>query len=141
MILDFDLEGTEGEQFITATAQGNHVLDSGTAAGRDWGSGDDVNAYVRVKQAFNNLTSLQIDVIASDASDGTGNPVVLSTITVLLAALTANSLQRMPPLKPGVKRRFLVWKFTVTGTAPTTGSVIAGLRSEDAAPQNGVNYL
>jgi hypothetical protein len=138
MILDFDNEFTEGEQAIVATAVGNHVLDAGVGNTRDYGAGEAIYPYLKTGSAadFNNLTSLQVDVIAADAQDGTGNPVVLSTRTILLAALLKNKAFWLPPLQPGVKRRCLVGKLTVNGANPAQGTVIFGLRSKVGSPQN-----
>jgi hypothetical protein len=143
MILDFDNEFTEGEQAIVATAVGNHVLDAGVGNKRDYGAGEVITPYLRTGHAadFNNLTSLQVDIIASDAQDGTGNPVVLSTRTILLAALLKDKLFWLPPLQPGTKRRCLVGKFTVIGANPGQGSVICGLRPKVGSPQNVVNSI
>lgn len=142
-ILDFDNEFTEGEQAIVATAVGNHVLDAGAGKTRDYGAGKYQQPYARTGHAadFNNLTSLQIDVIAADAQDGTGNPKVLSTNTFALAELTKDKLLYMPPLKPGFKRRCLVAKFTVIGANPAAGTVICGLMEPTARPQNVVNNI
>lgn len=139
MVLDFDNEFTEGEQAIVATAVGNHVLDAGVGNARDYGAGEAIYPYLKTGSAadFNNLTSLQVDIIASDAQDGTGNPVVLSTRTFLLAALLKNKIFPLPALFPGTKRRCLVGKFTVNGANPGQGTVICGLRPTRAgSPQN-----
>lgn len=144
-ILDAENQFTEpidsAQGPIIATAVANHVNDSGSSRGRDWATGEPVFPYLRVKQAFNNLTSLQVDIIAADANDLTGNPVVLSTKTILLAALLANTLHYLNALAPGTIRRFLGAKFTVNGIAPSTGTVICGLRSRGAMPQDGVNWM
>jgi hypothetical protein len=143
MILDFDTEFTEGEQAIVATAVGNHVLDAGANNTRDYGAGEPGTPYIKTGNAadFNNLTSLQVDIIASDAQDGTGNPVVLSTRTILLAALLKSKLFWLPALMPGIKRRCLVAKFTVNGANPAAGTVICGIRPKGGSPQNVVNSV
>ena len=147
-INDFDLVFTEFAlgatpgQAITATALGNHVLDAGATRGRDWAAGGEIyKPWLAVRQAFNNLTSLQVDVIASDANDGTGNAVVLSTATILLASLTLNKNITLPGLSPGTYRRFLVGKFTVNGIAPSTGVVWLAVVPADALPQDNVLAL
>jgi hypothetical protein len=67
--------------------------------------------------------------------------VVLSTVTVLAAALLANSLHAMPPLKAGAKKRHLGARFTPNGGAATTGAFKVGLIPRTGRPQNGVNAL
>ncbi len=141
-VLDYDDEFTTKDgQAVTAAAIGTKPKDAGAA--KDWGAGEPLVPYARVTgdAASNPLTSMTIDVIASSTADLTGTPVVLSTTTVLTAALTANSLHKMPPLLPGSPRRYLGMKFTPNGGNATTGKYVGGLIEKNARPQDGVNYL
>lgn len=140
MILDYDNElTTAGGQAVTANSIGTKVLDGNKA--KDWGAGEPVIPFVRIPEAFNNLTSLQIDFVGADNAALTTNAVVLATKTILLAALTVNSLHAFGSLAAGANKRYFGVKFTVSGTAPTLGKVIAGLTQVDQRPQNGVNSL
>lgn len=110
---------------------------------RDWGTGEPIKAYARITQAFNNLTSLQIDIGVCDDTSGTNFVSVIGGgKAVLLAALTINALVPLGFINAGVaKKQYMCAKFTVTGTAPTTGKVTCGLVDRDAAVQDGVNTL
>lgn len=143
MILDFDNEfTTSGGQVLTSTAAGTKVLDAGGA--RDWGAGECVVPYARITGTadVNKLTSITIDIEVCTAAAGT-SPTVLSTVTILLAALTKNTVHRMPALLPGTSKRYLRANITVTGTACDSGAkIIVGLTGgDDARPQDGANYL
>jgi hypothetical protein len=141
-ILDYDNEFTTAAgQAITAAAIGTKVLDAGAA--RDWGSGESVVPYARVTStaASNPTTSMTIDIVGSDTAALTSNPVILSTITVLAAALLANTLHPMPPLKPGANKRYLGVSFTPNGGNASTGKFVVGLIDRSARPQDGVNNL
>lgn len=110
------------DQAVTASAASTNVLDLGSAdAGR---SGLEV--FARVSEAFNNLTSLGVKLqTATDAAFTT--PVDLpAQETDLLAALTLNKEIIKTKLPHGCLRYVRLY-FTVTGTAPTTGKITAGL--------------
>jgi hypothetical protein len=141
-VLDYDDEfTTAGGQAITAAAIGTKVKNAGAA--RDGGAGESVVPYARVTStaASNPTTSMTIDVIGADDAALTSNPVVLSTKSVLAAALGANTLHSLPRLLPGTNKRYLGIKFTPVGGNATTGAFVAGLVSESARPQDGVNNL
>lgn len=130
-----------GDGPITATAFSTKGLDALQV--RDWGTGEPIKAYARITQAFNNLTSLQIDIGVCDDTSGTNFTSVLNGgKVVLLAALTLNALIPLGFVSAGAaKKRFMCAKFTVTGTAPTTGKVTCGLVDRDAAVQDNINVL
>jgi hypothetical protein len=141
-ILDYDDEfTTAGGQAVTATAIGTRVKDAGAA--KDWGAGEELFAYARVTgdAASNPTTSMTIDIIGADNAALTTNPVVLATTTVLVAALTANSLHRVGMLKGGSNKRYLGCKFTPNGGDATTGKFKVGLIPECARPEDGVHFL
>ena len=142
-ILDYDDEfTTNGGQscaIAAGTTNGTKVKNAGGA--RDWAAGEPLWPYLRVVTAFTNLTSLKVDIVADTADDLVTDPTVLSSKTILLAALTVNSLHALPPLLGGTSKQYLGAIFTVAGTTETTGVVICGLMLQSARPQDGVNYL
>ena len=76
-------------------------------------------------EAFNNLTSLDI-AIQTDSDSAFGTAKTLATVTVPLADLKAGYQLPVITLPQGCKR-YLRLSYTVTGTAPTTGKVTAGI--------------
>lgn len=123
-------------QAITATAASTNVVDlgaTGTPAGssvalsRDIGKSGQIPLLVEVTEAFNNLTSLAIAVqVATDAAFT--SPVEVATRTYLLAELTLGKRLSFPAEFPeGTNLRYVRIRYTVTGTAPTTGKVWAGV--------------
>ena len=122
MYLDKQLLFENSDSAITASRASTNVLDLGSA---DLGRSD-MEVYVRVSEAFNNLTSLGVKLqTATDAAFTT--PIDLPVQeTDLLAALTLNAELLKAEVPQGCKQ-YLRLYFTVTGTAPTTGKVEAGL--------------
>lgn len=110
-------------QAITATAASTDVIDRGDS--KDVGKAGDVPIAVQVTEAFNNLTSLAI-AIQTDSDSAFGSAVTLATVTVALADLKAGYQLPIITLPKGCKR-YLRLNYTVTGTAPTTGKVTAGI--------------
>jgi hypothetical protein len=143
-ILDYDDEFTtaSGQTMDGAAAIGTKVKNAGKA--RDWGSGEPVYPYARVTSDADSdvVTSMTFDVIAADNALLTTNPVVLSTVSVLKAALVKNALIQFPPLKGGSNKQYLGFKFTPVGGNQASGAkIVAGLISKSARPQDGVNSL
>lgn len=136
----FSSDATGGD-VVTATAFAPKCLDAVQV--RDWGAGEPIKAYARISQAFNTLTSLQIDVGVADDTAGTNfTSVIGGGKTILLASLTLNSLVTLGFIQPGVaKKEFMLAKYTVTGTPPTLGKVVCGLIDRDTAVQDGINTL
>lgn len=123
-------------QAITATAASTNIVDlgaTGTPAGssvalsRDIGKSGQIPLLVEVTEAFDNLTSLAIAVqVATDAAFT--SPVEVATRTYLLAELTLGKRLSFPAEFPeGTNLRYVRIRYTVTGTAPTTGKVWAGV--------------
>lgn len=110
------------DQAVTASAVSTNVLDLGSAdAGRS-----ELGIYARVTEAFNNLTSLGIKAqTATDAAFTTPVDLPIQE-TDLLAALTLNKEVFKAEIPHGCLR-YLRLYYTVTGTAPTTGKITAGL--------------
>jgi hypothetical protein len=153
MILDDSLTFAD-KQAIVASAAGTVALPLGTtiaqlnsgggagavggANAADIGKGEPVNAFARIGTAFNNLTSLDIEIQGCDDAAG-ANPVSILKKTVLLAALLANTYIPLGALPAGVSKKYLRAYFTVTGTAPTLGTITVGLVPHgDGKPQNDV---
>lgn len=125
MIMDKELLFSE-DQAVTATAASTNVLDLGSA---DAGNSEHVELFVNVGTAFNNLTSLGIKLqTATDAAFTSPVDTVINA-TILLAALTANTSVIQAKVPYGMYRYARLY-YTVTGTAPTTGTITARLVSD-----------
>ncbi|WP_277964593.1 Bbp16 family capsid cement protein [Pseudomonas sp. RIT-To-2] len=111
------------KQAITATAASSDVIDTGQT--KDIGKGGDIPLAIQVTEAFNNLTSLSIDIQTSVDSAFTA-PITLATMVIGLAGLTAGAKAPIITLPQGLKR-YIRMNYTVTGTAPTTGRITAGV--------------
>lgn len=132
----FDLQSMfSDKQAITATAASTNVIDLGAvdtpkhAVGpitRDLGKGRPIPVSISVNEAFNNLTSLAV-ALQVDDDVAFGSPKTVATVTVALADLVVG--KRIAPfyIPEGVDERYVRLNYTVTGTAPTTGKVTAGL--------------
>ena len=123
-------------QAVTATAASTNVIDlgaTGTPSGssvalsRDIGKSAEIPLLLEVTEAFNNLTSLAVAVqVATDAAFT--SPVEVATRTYLLAELTLGKRLGFPAEFPeGTNLRYVRMRYTVTGTAPTTGKIWAGV--------------
>ena len=120
MLMDNTLVFSDGQK-ITATAASTNKVDqlaAGDAFAALW-------LVVDVKQAFDKLTSLAIG-IETDDNAAFSSKKELAAVTVALANLTADANVVKMRLPLGCKR-YIRLNYTVTGTAPTTGSVKAFL--------------
>lgn len=122
MILDQNLVLSDG-QAITATAASTNIIDLSVA--RDVGPGYELPLLIQVGEAFNNLTSLTIDVQTDDNSSFS-SPTSLASQVIPLAALTVGAKSAIQCIPVGTER-YLRVNYTVTGTAPTTGKVTAAI--------------
>lgn len=125
-------DGTRTAQAITATAISTNVIDTRNAATPtlvDEGLvGCDLWLVVQTIAAFNTLTSLTITLESdSTANLATSATVHFSTGAILLAALTANTELVRVKLPSANYERYLGVRYTVGGTNPTLGSVLAFL--------------
>lgn len=122
------------QQAITATAASTNVIDLGAtgtpfptnaALTRDIGRGEEVELSVAVVATFNNLTSLQVSVETSpDNSTWTGKYFGRA---VPLSELVAGFQFKFPCcFDEGTDERYVRLKYTVVGTAPSTGKITAG---------------
>lgn len=135
-------DGTRTAQAVTATAVSTNQLDlrnSGVLALKNEGIvGQNIYLNVDVIQAFNNLTSLTITLETDSTSNLATSPTTHLSFTVLLAALTAGAkvVQVALPVLPNYER-YMGVRYTVTGGAPTLGSVMAYLSLD---PQSNTGY-
>ncbi len=116
-------------QAITATAASTNAYDFGPVdAGVkfDMGKGEPVALLVQVVESFNNLTSLKID-IELDATTTFTPDKTITLGTYTLAELVKGFQIVWSKLPKGMTMRYAQLKYTVTGTAPTTGKITAGV--------------
>lgn len=135
MILDSQAIFSDA-QAVTATAPSTNTIDLGatgtviytsSAIVRDIGRGRPIPLLVEVVEAFNNCTSLQVDV-QTDDNAAFSSPKVVETQVILLANLTLGAkFDGMRFLPPGTNERYVRLNYTLVGTAPTTGKITAGL--------------
>ncbi|HIG8619965.1 TPA: Bbp16 family capsid cement protein [Klebsiella michiganensis] len=110
-------------QAITATAASTNVIDTGS--NKDVGKYGDIPLLIQVVEGFNNLTSLTVTVQTDDNSAFSSAADVLS-MTIPLASLVLGYKSPVITL-PMKMERYIRLNYTVTGTAPTTGKVTAGI--------------
>lgn len=136
MIFSRALQFSDG-QAIVATAASTNNIDlgkTGTVYGaaspivRELGYGTDVEMFVGVTQAFNNLTSLTISVEIDDNAAFASATTVWTSPAYPLADLAIGKRYLLPDrLMAGINERYLRLKYTVAGTAPTLGKITAGV--------------
>lgn len=136
MIFDAQALFSDG-QAITATAASTNTIDLGapgtpygssSALVRDIGKGCEIPISVSLTEAFNNLTSLTISVETDDNSGFSSAATVFTTTAIPLASLTLGYvLKQLVEIPEGTNERYVRLKYTVVGTAPTTGKVTAGI--------------
>ena len=135
MFIDQLLQFSPTPQAITANAGSVDQIDLGPLGQgqtvRDIGVGCPQYLVIRTVAAFNNLTSLTF-ALQTDDNAGFALPVqVWASAAIPLAQLTANRVQAIVNLPPGVPiERFLRMNYTVAGAAPTTGSVEAFITND-----------
>lgn len=122
-------------QAIVATAASTNAIDLGATGSvpyasaalvRDIGKGRPLPLLVQVVEAFNNLTSLQVDVQVDD-NTAFSSPRVVDSQTIALAGLTLGAkFDGLAFVPPGTNERYVRLNYTVTGVAPTAGKVTAG---------------
>lgn len=125
-------------QAITADAASTNIIDlgatgtpfGGSAIVRDIGVGKEIELSVVVTESFNNLTSMNVGVQV-DSSSGFGSAVtVYKSGEIALADLVAGYQFKIPySFARGVNKRYVRLYYDITGTAPTTGKITAGVVS------------
>lgn len=117
-------------QAITADAGSTNQIDlSPRASGlvRDIGPGKPIPLLVQVVEAFNNLTSIVVS-IQTDEDSAFGSPTtVASTGAIPLASLVAGYQFNLDYIPRDTQERYMRLYYDITGTAPTTGKITAGV--------------
>lgn len=121
------------DQAITATTDSTNVVDLGAAGtpygaaaalNQDIGKGNKIPILIQVTEAFNNLTSLTIS-IAKGSTTALGTSIISRVVP--LADLVVGYQFPVEVLPNECDERYLGIEYTVTGTAPTTGQITAGI--------------
>lgn len=145
MIFDATLLFSDA-QAVTATAASTNSVDlgaTGTAYGhaaalsRDVGLGQKVAIAVQVVEAFNTLTSLTIEVQCDDNDSFSSAKTIISQV-IPLADLVVGKVASFIAVPPGTDERYMRLRYVVTGTAPTTGKITAGIVA--GVQTNGMNF-
>lgn len=118
------------KQSVTVTTTSTNIIDLGKD--REISFGNPVPLLIRIMEDFNNLTTLTFSVETS-ASEDFAESVELANSVVTLANLKKGSLVPITFMPTGNKG-FVRLKYTVTGTAPSTGKVSVYLT--DVIPQS-----
>jgi hypothetical protein len=121
------------DQAITATADSTNVIDLGLAGtpfgataslNQDIGKGNPISILIQVTEAFNNATSVGF-TLSTGATTSLGTSII--TETVLLASLVVGKQFVVQVLPNQIVEQYLGVQYTVTGAAPTTGKITAGI--------------
>ncbi len=110
------------KQAITESCVSENVLDMGK---REVSFGTPVGLFIQIAETFNNLTSLSIKVQTSMEEDFSSS-VDLVEQKILLAGLKKGEVSSIKFLPKG-NLGFLRLVYTVDGTNPTQGAIIAGV--------------
>lgn len=117
-------------QAITADAASTNVMNLGpvaTGTVRNIGKGKKIPLSIQVVEAFNNLTSLEVKVQVDD-NEAFGSPKQIGTTGALvLADLAVGKKLNIDSVPRDADERFFRLYYDVTGTAPTTGKITAGI--------------
>lgn len=117
-------------QAITADAGSTNQINLGPrGAGivNDLGNGNQVPLLVQVVETFNNLTSMVVS-IQVDEDSAFGSPKTVATSpSILLASLVAGYTFNLDYIPRGANELYLRVYYDITGTAPTTGKITAGV--------------
>ena len=109
-------------QKITATAVSTNVLDLGK---REVSFGTPVEVFIQITEDFDKLTILGIKFQTSVDENFT-NAVDLIEQTILAANLKKGAVSNIKFLPKG-NLGFMRLVYTVTGTSPTKGGILAGI--------------
>lgn len=123
------------EQSITGDAASANVIDLGTPGTpygssvpltRDIGIGSDVPLHVSVNETFNNLTSLQV-LVQTSPDNATWTTIMGGKVVAAADLVTGYKFDVPYELPRGTNARYVRLYYDVTGTAPTTGKITAGV--------------
>lgn len=121
-------------QAIVADARSTNVVDLGApgtvykaaaALSIDRGKSVRIPLLIQIVEAFNTLTSMEIQVQV-DNDEAFGSPKIVARQSLLLAELTVGKLITIRDMPEGVDERYMSIYYDITGTAPTLGKVTAG---------------
>ncbi len=136
MIMDAS-ELFSDQQAITADAASTNILDLGatgtiygaaSALVRDIGPGSRIPLLVTVTETFNNLTSMTIAIQTDDNSSFSSATTVWGPMSYTLAQLAVGAKYLLPDIIPvGTNERYVRLYYDITGTAPSTGKITAGV--------------
>lgn len=117
-------------QAITADAASTNVINLGPVKSgmvRDIGKGKAIPLLIQVVETFNNLTSMTFAVqVDNDEAFGTPKTVWVSG-AILLADLKAGKVIVPEFVTRGTDELYMRLYYDITGTAPTTGKITAGV--------------
>ena len=110
------------KQAITETCVSTNVLDMGY---REISFGTPVELFIQIAETFNNLTSLTIKIQSSKDEEFT-DVVVLAEETIVAKDLVKGATSAIKFLPKG-NLGYLRLSYTVIGSAPTEGKILAGV--------------
>jgi len=123
------------QQAITATAASTNVIDlgakltpphEGAALSPDIGIGSKTCLLIQVTEAFDNLTSLNI-ACQKDDNSAFSSPETIWDEDIVLAGLTVGARALWEHISKRTDQQYLRLLYTVTGTGPTVGKIMAGI--------------
>lgn len=121
MILD-EQSLFSNKQAIVESCVSENILDLGK---REVSFGTPIELFIQVTEDFNNLTSLSIKVQTS-ADEAFSSTVDLIEQTMLLDELKKGAVSSIKFLPKG-NLGYVRLVYTVTGTEPTQGAILAGI--------------
>jgi hypothetical protein len=92
---------------------------------RKLGVSKDTPLLIQVVEDFNNLTDLKV-IVQSDDNQAFSSPKDVFSQTIPLIDLKKGFVSEIDTL-PVIKERYIRLYYDVTGTAPTTGKITAGI--------------
>ena len=110
------------KQAITETCVSTNVLDMGY---REISFGTPVELFIQIAETFNNLTSLTIKIQSSKDEEFT-DVVNLAEETIVAKDLVKGATSAIKFLPKG-NLGYLRLSYTVIGSAPTEGKILAGV--------------
>lgn len=117
-------------QAITADAASTNVIDLGPIKSglvRDIGKGMQIPLRIQVVETFNNLTSMTFALQVDDNEAFASPKTVWVSGSILLATLKAGYVVVTEYIPRGTDERYLRLYYDITGTAPGTGKITAGV--------------
>lgn len=132
----FDMQSMfSDKQAITGDAASENTIDLGLPGTpqhgvapitQDVGRGRGICMRTQVTEDFNNLTSLEFIMQASDDVAFT-DPVDVASYTLANDELVPGAVGPLQYLPRGLNKRYVRMFYNVVGTAPTTGRITSGL--------------